>query len=180
MPKEEVEQKATHMDDYLKEMVVDKYKKAIDLTINGNYEECFRAYMSLYYLIEPYNFTLKEKLATLTENLNEYLNQLKGQPLNKHEVIQINQKALSFKQLLQIYISAIPKAYAELGLWFKIVPTSNDWQMRLAEENFNSDYSSVQKKKDELSKLPVELVVKLMRPNAVHETYAKWRLENAV
>jgi aromatic ring hydroxylase len=180
MRREEAEQKATHMDDYLKEMVVDKYKKAIDFSISGHLEECFKAYMALFYLIEPYDFTQKQLLTETSESLNEYIHELRGRPLNKADLVKINNKTLAFKDLLNLYMSLIPKAYAELGLWFKVITVSNDWQLRAADENFSSEYSSLPKKKEELKDLTSEQLLDLARPNAVHEMYSKWRVQNAL
>jgi len=153
MAEELIENKPTHMDEFLKIMVVDKFKIAIDLAIAGRDEETFRAYKALFHLIEPYEFEHKETLVELTNIISEYIKNLKGRPVNKRSVIEFNNQRMEFRDLVQVYMSEIPRAYAELGLWFRVVPFHHDLDRMVSDENFNSNLSKLEEKRKVLLKL---------------------------
>jgi len=177
---EDVEFKPTHMDDFLKQLAVEKWRDAIDLHISGNLKECFKAYKSLFHLIEPYEFETQQYLKELTDCVTQYLLILGDKPLNVREVIQFRKNGNDFRELLNIYMSELPKAYKELGLWFKVVAFHGDLDKQLSLENFGDELTTVDWKRKELLKLEVEQLVDLMKPNHIHQIYAKMRVEDAL
>ncbi len=179
MDNNNTELKATPMDELLKLMVVENFKLAIQYSIQGNDEACFKAYKSLFHLIEPYDFNLKTKLTELTDLISEFIKSLNGKPINSQDLVNYRQRSIEFRDLLQIYMSEIPKAYAELGLWFKVFPLGNDFEKQAGFENFNSEMTMLDDKKKVLIDLDIKKLVSMMRPNHIHECYARWRIENA-
>jgi len=180
MGEENEVKKATHMDEFLKQLVVEKYKLAIDLSIKGSYGSCFRAYRALFYMIQPYEFEMKQTLTELTETITDFINSLDGNPIDERSFIKFKNKETMFKDLINIYMSQIPKAFVELGLWFKVVNYHNDIEKQLSEENFNSDLSTLARKKKELLKLSSDQLISLMKPTHVHDCFSKLRIENAI
>lgn len=174
------EMRATHMDEFLKIMVVENFKTAIGYAIQGRDIECFKAYKSLFHLIECYEFNLKDKLSEITEAITSYIHELRGNPLNKAAMIKVAKKEMHFKDLLQLYMSEIPKSYAELGLWFKIVPHHNDIDKKISGEIFNSDFTAIKERKEVLLKLDAKTLISLMRPSHIHECYTKLRIQNVI
>lgn len=172
--------RVTHMDEFLKEVVVEKLKYAIDFSIRGDHGSCFRAYRSLFYLIQPYKFEMKVMLQELTDLLTNHMNSLEGKPIDSKTRIDFRNKSIMFKEIIHIYMAEIPRAYVELGLWFKVVNNYNDIEKQLSEENFNSDLSTLQNKKKELLKLTSLELINVMKPTNIHDCHAKLRILNAI
>jgi len=179
---DDIELKPTHMDDYLKQVVVDNFKNAINFVIQGQDIYAFKSYKMMFHIIEPYDFQMKSQLQQITEIINQYIKKLGNKPVDRRGLLILNNTKLTFKELVQIYSSQIPKAYAELGLWFKIITKHNDVDRQLSEQNFNSEISLLDRKKKELIKLNLttKQLFDLMKANAIHDIYARWRIQNAI
>ena len=59
---QEAEIKPTEMDGLLKEMVVKVWTEAIEYQIKSDHVKCFKAYKTLYHLIDGYDYSFKTKL----------------------------------------------------------------------------------------------------------------------
>lgn len=177
---QDVPYKGIPMDMLLKELAIDKWRDAIDYAIHGKYKECFYSYRALFYLIEPYDFPLKATLSELNDVIDAYLESLQGKPADSKAMITFSKTTREFKQLLQIYMSQLPKAYAELGVWFKVNAHHKDFDLLVSDENFSSELTLLENKRKELGKLEKSKILDLMRPKAIHDVYAAWRIENAV
>ena len=168
------------MDEFLKILAVEKWKLAIDFYIAGKYAECFRTYRALYSLIGPYEFEMKAELIEITEIISEYIQNLKGKPLDLRAEIEYKQSIYEFKKLMSVYMDRLPQSYSQLGLWFKVTPHYDDIERQASIENFNSDITEFTVKKEELSKLKTKEILEFMKRNAVHDCYARYRMDNAV
>lgn len=175
------ELRPTHMDDLLKELVARTYGGAIEHYLKGEYQQCFKCYQSLLSMILPFEFERKQELIELSEIIGEYMKGLQNKPLNLASQIQYKNTTIAFRQLVQTFMTQIPQAYAELGMWFKVIHHYNDMSKMNGERFFNdSTISTVENKKKELGKLDKKKILEIMTPNAVHDCYAKMVMENAV
>lgn len=172
---EKIGSKLRDMDLFLKEKIVDLWDKAINYNIDGQAGKCFRAYKSLYHFIKPYKFSAKEYLTELTNTIEAHIKSLKGAPINAKQQIEFNERNFQFQELLDEYMSELPKAFVELDLWLKTVPDYQDFELRASKENFGSESTLVESKRSELSKLPSKKLTELMSYNAVHDLYSAYR-----
>ena len=172
--------KLTSIDFLLKEKLVDLWFAAVNFSINGEFVKCFNAYKAMFRMIEGYNFSCKSVLSELTAVIGNYLDSLGGKPLSSRAIVSFNKRSLEFKELLDVYMSELPKAFIDLDLWFKTVPVNSDLDLRFSEENFNSELSIVGVKRSELKKLVIARLVDLMSNNVVNDVYARWRVENVL
>jgi hypothetical protein len=179
MNDDNAENKPTHMDEHLKILVVQKWENAIDYSIHEKYAECFHAYHALYLLIDPYDFPLKQEMRKIADTLSEYLRDLEGQPVNKRQILEINDVKHEFRDLLDTFKALVPRAYHSLGLWFRTAVHYEDLDKKLSMELFDSDFTGVGNKKKELSELSTKKLLSLMTPNAIHDAYAALRIEQA-
>ena len=173
------EYKATNMDDRLKELAAEKFKEAIEFAVQGHDIECFRCYKALFHMIEPYEFDSKHELLDITEVITNYVKSLAGKPINKMMQINVKNTQYTIRDLLQVYMSKIPAAFSELGLWFRIIQYHHDTDKYVSKQFFNDEMSLLGKKKTELLKVPTKELLEYMRPQHIHQTYARYRIENA-
>ena len=179
-PESEAIIKVTPMDELLKQLAVETYKQAIEFSIRADYGSCFRAFREMFYMIGGYEFELKEVLTELTEIMTEYIRSLEGRPVDSRQEIDFRNRKHEFKELLNLYQTQIPIAYSNLGLWFKVIKYHQDWDKQISKENFNTEMSQLEIKRKELLKLDVKKIIELMRPQAIHNCYAKLIYENAI
>lgn len=168
------------MDELLKAMVVDKWGLAIDYAISGRLLEAFMAYRALFYLIEPYDFEMKATLSELNDILAEYVEQLQGRPLDSHATVLFQNRKRQFRDLLTLYMSHLPKAYAELGVWFKVSTHFADPDKLISFEMYGDEMTQIKDRREQLLKLKTAELVNMMKPSHIHDLYARWRVENAV
>jgi hypothetical protein len=180
MVKEESMSKLRDMDELLKENLVNLWFQAINLSIANRWAECFEAYKSMFNMIEPYNFASKNTLSELVAIIGDYLKSMGGKPVNMREIILFNEKKVIFRDLMDEFMSLLPKAFVDLDLWFKSVPNSNDYDIRFSEESFGDELSLVNKKRKVLSKLSVEQLLSLLSSNALHDAYSRGLSEDVL
>jgi len=172
--------KLKDMDEYLKIKLVDLWFEAIALSIVGDYKKVFRAYKMLFKMIEPYSFSDKVFLQEVTALLEEYIGSLGARPVNTSESFLINNSKQEFKALLDRYTSILPKAFVDLNLWFKAIPSSNDIDLKMSDENFNSDLTFISQKRKALLKLDSDKLLELFSVNAIHDAHAKGLMSNVL
>jgi len=172
--------KLTSIDLFLKEKLVDLWFKAVNYSIVGDYRSCFGAYKSMFLMIKGYNFSSKIILEQLTDVISDYMDGFNGKPLSSKVMLEFNKRSVQFKELLDVYMSELPRAFIELDLWFKTIPSNNDLDLRLSDENFNSDVSLINNKRNELKKLSPDKIVSLMSANIVNDIYSRLRYENVL
>ncbi len=172
--------KLRDMDLFLKENLVNLWFKAIDLSINGSWKQCFLAYKSMFHMIEPYNFSSKVTLAELVQVIGDYLKALGSKPLNMQDVVGFNEKRIVFRELMDELMSLLPKAFVDLDLWFKSVPTSNDYDQRFSIETFGDETSLIDKKRKALTKLSSSGVIALLSINAIHDAHSRGVFQNVL
>jgi len=168
-----------HMDDYLKELIVRYWDQAIQYSIQGNLKKSFLAFKGLFHIIEPYDFSTKPYLTDLTNALQNHLDTLQGRPLTEADQIQYHQKAMSLRELVNIYQSELPKAYKELNLWMQTTVKYSDAEAQLSMQNFGSDLSMFEKYKKELTKnLSLEQAFELMSRNDILKLFGRFKMQN--
>jgi len=172
--------KLKDMDEFLKIKIVDLWDRAINFSISSQYVECFKAYKGLYHFIEPYNFTSKPYLIELIDLLQNYIRGMGDKPVNVRDTLIFNQKKFMFRDLLDIFMSELPKAFVELDLWLKSVPDYNDFDSKFSSETFGDETSFLNLKREGLKKLKTVVIVDLMSINAVSDVYAKARRLNVL
>lgn len=170
---EEGSLKLRDMDVFLKDKIVELWEKAITFYIDGDAHKSFKAYKSLFYFVESYNFPNKGYLVELVSTIQDYIDALGEKPLTMSSVVVVNQRRRVFKELIDEFMREIPRAYKDLGLWLKSVPDYNDFELKFSEESFGDELSLVQDKKKELSKLKSSELLELFSFNAIHDAYAK-------
>jgi len=170
---EESNTKLRDMDMFLKEKLVDIWDKAITLSIEGDYQKCFNAYKSLFRFIQGYNFTSKKYLEELVKTTDEYLANLNGRTLNLKAQIQFNKNMIVFRDLIDLFMTELPKAYIELDLWFRSIPESQDIDVDFSKETFGDELTQINSKTKQLLTLEKKVIVDLMTINHIHELYAK-------
>tara|TARA_R100001530_G_scaffold136291_2_gene116253 strand:- start:2975 stop:3520 length:546 start_codon:yes stop_codon:yes gene_type:complete len=164
------------MDDYLKQMIVQHWDKAIQSIINQNQKVAFLSFKSLFHIIEPYDFSTKDYLTNLTHAIEQHLDALGDRPLTERDLISFNQQSLTVRELMNSYQSKIPEAYKELNLWLRTTPSYQDIQEQLAVETFGSELKTLEKKKKELLKnLDINQALELMNKNHIHDLYWRYR-----
>ena len=174
--------KDADIDFLLKIEIVKLYTEALNNNINSEFRKCFEGLKGVFYFLGHYDFENKQMLQELTEVLTDYFEGLNvtNRGNRKDIVVQQGKQNQELKTLLDRYMSEIPKAYAQLGLWLKTYIDHADIDKKLSEENFNSDYTGLTIKKKALEKENSKRLVRLMQPKSVHQIFASREIEDAI
>lgn len=176
----DIEFKATNMDDRLKMLVTTIYENGIREYTEGNHVKAIKNFISLYYMIKSYDFQLKEELQSIIDVLLDHLNSIGHKPLDMREQIQIQQKKIEIKELINILMERVPMAYSELGLWFRIIEHRKDFDRSFSNLTYGDDLTNLENKKKDLLKLDKEKIIELMIPSVIHKCWGILQIENAV
>jgi len=177
----EDENKLKDMDEFLKLQLVDFWFKAINLRVMGEWKKTFIAFKSVFNMIQPYNFNSKSTTAELVRVIDDYINEIGEKPINEKQKIKLYEKQVMFKELLDQLMSQLPRAFVDLDLWFKTVRHTNDFDVKLSEDNFNDEMSLVNKKKRVINNtLTKEQILDYMSLNSIHDVYARGLMDNVL
>lgn len=166
----------------LKQQVVEVFKGGVDHLVRGDLKGAFESFKSLLLFINSYDYSSRDELQELSKVLGEYFDSLSApNSFRRRDQITLhNKQKVELRELLDVFVSEIPKAFAELGLWFSTVMKVDDFDLVLSNENFNSDFSGLKGKRDELRVLSKDDLLSLLSANMVHDVYARWRMKDAL
>lgn len=172
--------KLMNMDELLKFNLVNFWFDAIRLNVNGEWFKCFLAYKSIFEMIQPYNFNTKSYTSELINVLNSYFNSLGSKPVNMKDMVELNNRKATFREMLDQLTSLLPRAFVDLNIWFKSISETNDYDVKLSNDNFGDDLTLIEKKRKALLTLSKEDMIKLFSINSVHDAFVRGLNQNVL
>lgn len=166
-----------NIDEALRYEIVSFIREANRYYNDGDIHKGFNYYQSIFYLIQPKPFRSKEKLREYTKVIKDYLEEIGSKPINMAQKIQLSQRTMEFKDLVDEYFQMIPEALDELGLYLSVIKKRDDWDEIFSLESFNSNVSLLESKKESLRSLTTEQLVYYLSPVEVHNCHARIMLD---
>ena len=162
----------------VKEKMMNNFEIATTFLVKGSYKPAFEALKINFHFINPYSFDNKLNIKELMEALTNFFDNLEStrEPKRMDDVKLRQDSVMKLKDAMDAFFSELASAYAKLGIWLKTVDIVNDVDVRLSEENFNDNFSSYNKKLEQLLKLDKNVLLSLFTINNIHEAWANMKL----
>jgi hypothetical protein len=163
-------------EELLRQKIIDSVFKAVEYGSEGKLRYAFETFKTVRAFIVSYEYSNKAYLDELEEILSEYFENLKNPAsYTRKDLIKMrDQQQYELNKLLDDYKNNVFRAFTELDLWLKVVVKRNDFDKVLSDENFNSDYTGIDKKKKELATLNSDYLLNLLTVNQIHDAYSKY------
>ena len=172
--------KLKDMDEFLKYDLVKFWFECARHKLNYQYQQAFEGYSTIFDMLRGYDFENKVEISELIDDIQTHLYSLGGKATDVRAVIEHNKNKVMFKELVNKLSSLLPKAFADLNLWFRNVIVNDDLDIRYSEENFGTKKTLVKEKGLALSNLKTVELIELLTKNSVHDAYAKALMKGAV
>lgn len=172
--------KDVDFDYMLKQKIVDLFEAGAGYLIKGDLRRGFDSFRLMLKVLAGRDYPSKKLLENLEGALVDYFDRLKGAKPNRSDKVLLRDKqSETLKVLLDAYVSEVVKVFTIVGLWLSVKVGFEDFDRQLSEENFGSDVSLLNRKKDLLLGLEVDVLVGYLSPNIVSDVYSKLRFDKA-
>lgn len=163
-------------------LIIPLLEKADSFFIINKYEQQYRCLRNIFNYVRPNSFDIKGELQQMTEIIDEYIENLGGQPADAGQLIEMNNLKIQFKELVKKYSELIPYALKELGLYFRLVSNKNDDDEIFNEKTFTLKQSYIKEKIDEMSnKLTTrEILEKHLTSRQINDVYSRYLIKNGL
>lgn len=169
--------KFKNLDEYLRFKIGEYLDSANKYRINGELEKSFYSLLGIFDLIKPKNFKYKQLLTDYTENIEQYINNLGGKPLDMRHNIQIQNDKFELRFLIKKYFELIPYCLDELGLYLKTIRSNDDPDSEFSEHTFGTESKRVDSEKEELASIDSKELLMFMTPRQIHDVYTRILIE---
>lgn len=165
------------IDEELRFKIVLFLEKANNMYMSKDIIGGYLAIRSIFYIIQPFDFTHKDLLFNATKNINDYLDSMDNKPIDARHRFIIENKYFELKDLIDEYFQLIPFCLKELGLYLRIIKRRDDYDLNFSEETFNSGESLTKEKKDQLKTLSSDILLKYMTSKQIIDIYERIQLD---